>query len=141
MGYVEQSDIEALIPAEFLRQALDDDGDGVADAGVFDKIVETVEEEIDAALGQKYSVPFAEPYPAVVRLAAKILTLWSLYQRRGFHGEANPWETEAARQRKKLDSIGKGDDPLTPDDTGTKPAGVVVTEPAKTYDPGGNLMA
>ncbi len=141
MSYVEQTDIEALIPADFLKQALDDDSDGEADSGVWDKVVAAVQDEIDGALGQKYSVPFTGTIPAVVKAAAKVLTLWSLYQRRGFNGAANPWETEAKRHRDKLDRIGRGDDPLTPDNLGKKPGGIVITEPAKTYDSGGNLMA
>ena len=140
MSYVEQADIEALIPADFLKQALDDDGDGEADSGVWDKVVAAVQDEIDGALGQKYAVPFADPYPAVVKAAAKVLTLWSVYQRRGFHGDANPWETEAKRQRDKLDKIGSGKDALTPDNLGKKPGGIVITEPSKLFDRGGNLM-
>lgn len=141
MPYVEQTDIEALIPAEFLLQALDDDQDGEADPGVWDKLVVAVGDEIDGALGQKYTVPFATPYPSVVKAAAKVLALWSLYQRRGLAGDRNPWESEAKRQRDKLDRIGKGLDPLTPDNLGKKPGGVVITETAKTYDGNGNLMA
>ena len=141
MPYVEQSDIEALIPASFLLQALDDDSDGEADPGVWDKVVSAVADEIDGLLGQKYSVPFAAPYPPAVKAAAKVLMLWSLYQRRGLSGENNPWDSEAKRYRDKLDRIGTGDDPLTPDRVGSKPGGAIVTETAKTHDPNGSLMA
>ena len=140
MAYVLQAEIEAQIPADFLLQALDDNSDGVADAGVFDKIVGAVSDEIDGALGRKYSVPFASP-PSFVKAAAKVLTLWTLYQRRGFAGERNPWETEATRIRKTLDAIGTGKEALTPDDKGKVPGGVVITETAKTHDRQGNLMA
>jgi phage gp36-like protein len=139
MPYVEQTEIEALIPADFLKQALDDDGDGEVDAGVWDKIVVAVQDEIDAALSPTYDVPFADP-PAPVKAAAKVLALWSLYQRRGFSGAANPWETQATRQRDKLDSIGKGDIALTDDNTGFTEGGVVITEPAKTFDSSGRMM-
>lgn len=140
MAYVEQTDIEALIPSDFLTQSLDDDSDGVADSGVWDKVVEAVGDEIDGALGQKYAVPFGEPCPSVVKAAAKVLALWSLYQRRGFAGERNPWEAEAKRLRDKLDRIGRGEDALTPDNLGKMPGGVVIAEDSKTYDANGNLM-
>lgn len=141
MSYVLQADIEADIPAAFLVQALDDDGDGEIDSGAWDKVAVAVGNDIDGALGQKFSVPIPAPFPAVVKAAARILALWHLYQRRGFHGDANPWEVEAKRTRDKLDKIGSGKEALTPDNLGKMPGGIVITEPAKTYDPGGNLMA
>ena len=141
MAYVEQADIEADLPAGFLVQALDDDGDGEADSGAWDKVAVAVGNDIDGALGQKFAVPIPEPFPAVVKASARILALWHLYQRRGFHGDANPWETEAKRVRDKLDKIGSGKEPLTPDNLGKMPGGFVVTEPAKTFDKSGSLMA
>ena len=141
MSYVAQTDIEALIPSEFLTQSLDDDGDGQADPGVWDKVVAAVQDEIDGALSPIYDVPFTGVIPAAVKAATKVLTLWSLYQRRGFHGEANPWESEAKRQRDKLEKIGNGEIALTVDNTGFSAEGVVITETAKTFDSNGNLMA
>lgn len=140
MSYITQDDLKGLIPAEFLRQALDDDSDGEADSGIWEALESGVEAEIDGKLGQKYAVPFASPIPSVVKAAAMALALWSLYQRRGMSGENNPWETQAKEVRAKLDRIGNGDEPLTPGTLGQETGGVVIAEDSKLYVSSGNLL-
>lgn len=130
MAYVTQDDLAGYLPPDFLLEALDDDADGVEDAGLWALLVAAVEDEIDSILGQRYTVPFSSP-PAVVTHSARLLALEALYQRRGVHGDANPWASRAQAQREKLDRIATGEEPLTPDTGRTKPSVSVVSESSR----------
>ncbi len=139
MPYTTQAEIEASIPPQFLRQALDDDGDGSADPGLLDQIILNASSEVDAFLGQRYSTPFTSPFPAVVATAARIIVLESLYLRRGMSGDANPWEARAKQIRVRLSRIGKGDEPLTPDHEREKPSVSFISEDARTHSSSGRM--
>lgn len=130
--YVLLGQLSALIPPQFLTEALDDDGDGVADPGVFDSIVDTVHKEIDGALGQRYPVPFSNPIPAVVADAAIVLTAHTLYSRRAVEDKKNPFDRRAKEVREKLAAIAKGEQPLAPEAKRAKPSASIVSEPSKT---------
>src|SRR4051812_25432138 len=95
MNYVEQTDLVGLLPAATIVQALDDDGDGAADVGIFASVADTVSRDIDGRLGQRYATPFPYPYPAVVTNAARVLAMEALYTRRGKTGDANPFAKQA----------------------------------------------
>lgn len=134
MAYVEQTDLEGLIPAEYLSEGLDDTGDENADtSAVWAQIAQSVQDEIDGRVGGRYAVPFSTPAPAAIKAAAKILALWMVYKRRGVSGDSNPWESQAQSWLKKLDGIGAGDIPLTPDTVSAKPQGSVIVEDSKSY--------
>lgn len=141
MPYVLQSEIEADIPPTFLVEALDDDNDGQADAGLWDKVAESVATEIDGTLGQRFAVPFSSPIPAIVKQAAKVFSLEKLYARRGTPEAQNPWAKQAAAFREKLTRIAKGEEPLTPEIQRAKPSVTAITEPAKTTSSTGSLLA
>jgi phage gp36-like protein len=140
MGYIEQSEIDGLLPTEFQIAAMDDDGDGVADPTIWPSILAAASGEIDGRLGQRYSVPFTAPYPAPVAQAAKVFSLYYTYKRRGISEALNPWAEEAKAWREKLDAIAKGDQPLTASSTQKNPAGVVISEDSKLYSEGGLTM-
>jgi phage gp36-like protein len=91
MAYVQLSDISGSIPADFLTQALDDNGDGQADPGVFDQVATDVGTDIDAYVGLRYQLPLGTPYPPVISSAAKVLACERLYKRRGTTDDKNPW--------------------------------------------------
>lgn len=117
MPYTTQAEIEAEIPALFLRRALDDDGDGSADDGVLDQVIANAGRAVDAALEGLYTVPL-DPVPAVAREAAFIFTCEAIYNRRRQHNdERNPYTDRANTLRTKLERIGKGELPLTLDNT------------------------
>ncbi|MBU4460298.1 MAG: DUF1320 domain-containing protein, partial [Verrucomicrobia bacterium] len=78
MPYVTKADLEGLIPPQFITEALDDDGDGVEDAGLWDKVAAQAGEAVDALLGQRFEVPFAAPVPPLVSQAAKIFAASAL---------------------------------------------------------------
>lgn len=137
--YVSQSDIEGLIPAEFLTEAMDDDGDGSEDTDIWTKCLTATQREIDGRLGGRYTVPFSTPIPAVVSAAAQTIVLYFIYKRRGVADDANPWAKQATDWFAKLDRIGKGEDPLKADVAPDVP-GDVVGEDAKLFSQNGNLM-
>lgn len=131
MPYVIQSDLDGKIPAQLLLQALDDNGDGLADDGVWDKIVVDVESAINSRLEGNYAIPLAAPVPAIISEAAKVLAAEAIYLRRGLAGQQNPWVEQADAMRKRLEEIGSGKLPLTPVTTPQGPAGVVITETSR----------
>jgi phage gp36-like protein len=141
MNYVETTDLLGIIPTAHLTEALDDDGDGVADAGVFCSVADTVSRDIDARLGQRYSTPFVYPYPAVVVFAARILALEALYARRGQKDDKNPYGKQAEAQRAKLDAIGAGTQPLQPGQQRADPSATAITARAHTTPAPGQLTA
>jgi len=57
MGYITNADIEERVGSVALVQLADDDGDGVADAGVVDEARLGAEGEVNSYLGRRYSVP------------------------------------------------------------------------------------
>ena len=82
MPYVDRALVEARIPAPVLTDALDDDGDGIEDTGVFDNIVAAASQEVDGYLAGLYNVPFTGVAPAKVRAAAFAFTCEAIFQRR-----------------------------------------------------------
>lgn len=131
MSYILQSDLDGKIPALLLLQALDDNGDGLADADVWDKLVVDVENAINSRLEGNYAIPLAEPIPAIISEAAKVLAAEAIYLRRGLAGDQNPWVKQADAMRKRLEEIGSGDKPLKPGTSPQGPAGVVITETSR----------
>jgi phage gp36-like protein len=132
MPYLTQAEIEADIPPQFLLEALDDDNDGVADSGLWDKIEVSAAEAIDGVLGQRFTVPFAAPLPAIVKTAARVFILEKLYARRGTKSEDNPWVSQANKLRAKLDLIADGEEPLSPGVQKQNESVTVMKEAAKT---------
>lgn len=131
MPYVTLTDLEAVLPATFLTQSLDDNGDGVIDAWV---AVQTAAcRAVDAVLGLRYGVPFSEPYPAIVREAAFQIAAEALYTRRGVEFDQNPFGKSAATIRATLRQIATGDLPLGPDNARAKPSISIISAPSRTH--------
>jgi len=131
---------KADIPPSFLLDALDDDRDGVEDAGLYDQLAENASAEVDGYLEGRYGVPFTAPLPALVVTASRIFCLEGLYARRGFTRKSdppNPWTGRADDIRKRLDRIAAGEEPLFVDKSG--PSVDVVTEPSRTHSAGGRM--
>ena len=131
MAYIVQTDLKGKVPAQLLLQALDDNGDGVADDGVWDEIIVDVESAINSRLEGNYAIPLAEPIPAIISEAAKILAAEAVYLRRSLTGDQNPWVKQADAMRKRLEDIGSGKLPLTPVTNPQGPTGVVITETSR----------
>jgi phage gp36-like protein len=139
MSYISQSDLKGKVPDQLLLQALDDNGDGLEDDGAWDQLVVDVESAINSRLEGNYAIPLADPLPAIVSEAAKILAAEAVYQRRGLSGDQNPWVKQADAMRKRLEEIGSGDKPLKPDTAPQGPAGVIITEPSR-LNTGGSML-
>ncbi|WP_448579263.1 phage protein Gp36 family protein [Thermosphaera sp.] len=140
MVYVSQSDLDGLIPPQFLAEALDDNQDNHEDAGLWDKIAAQASGAVDALLGQRYRVPFTPPFPSLVTQAARVFAAYALYRRRGYTDDRNPFAKECERLSTKLSRIGQGLEPLTPEADRANASVSVIAEGAKTYA-GGKLIA
>lgn len=128
MPYVTQSEIETAIPGPDLAQALDDDGDGAADAGLLDTIIAQAGLSVDGLLGARFAVPFADPVPAIVRHAAFVFAGELLYDRRPIGEKRNPFKTRANSERERLKAIGQGEQPLVAGQAPAFSPGAAITE-------------
>ncbi len=139
MAYTDQASLAGSIPPEFLLEALDDDRDGEADAGVWAAVEAAAAGEVDSRLGARYAVPLAAPLPPVVAEAARVFVLELLHQRRGVAPEANPWRPQADAMRRRLEAIGDGAKPLSPGaGKASAPVGIV-TSAARTVPASGQI--
>jgi len=141
--YTTQAQVMAKLPAEFVTQALDDDGDGVADEAVWTAVAEDAANQVDAYLGKRYTTPLdPEALPPVASAASLFFVLETLYQRRGYStAETNPFLASAAMSRKALEKIGSGAEALTTEAKKPRPSVVTFTEPSRTHNSSGNLSA
>lgn len=139
--YTTLSQIKAKLPAAFVAEALDDDGDGAIDEDVLTAVLEDAASQVDARLGQRYAVPFdTADLPAIVDSSSLLLVCETLYLRRGFGTEENnPFLASARAARKKLEEIGNGEGQLTPEAQRPKKSVAVFGEPSKTTSANGNL--
>lgn len=131
-AYITMADLNAVIPPQFLLEALDDDSDGAADPGLFDTIVAAGMREVDAILGKRYATPFENPLPGIVQHATLVFVAEALFTRRGKKDKDNPWAEKAAGIRKQLEEIAAGKVPFTPGLDRKKPSISAITEPART---------
>jgi phage gp36-like protein len=129
MPYVSLIQIQTKIPAAILNDALDDDGDGKADAGQFDAIVATASAEIDGYLSGLFAVPFADPAPAKVVSAAMAFVCEMIYQRRGVQEERNPFDSVAKFWRKHLQQVGNREIPFDASAVQAFVPGAAITDP------------
>ena len=128
MSYVTQTQITAALPPERLRDALDDDRDGVADAGLLDQVIARASQAVDGYLASRFAVPFTAPVPPVVGEATAVFTLELLYARRLVTGESNPWKAQADTWRERLQRIGAGELPLDASIKASFYPGAIVSE-------------
>lgn len=139
MPYVQQADVSVDIPPSFIVEALDDDGDGVADVGLWDQVAAAASTAVDSRLGQRYATPFLQNVPAIVTEAARIFASEMLYNRRGVPKDKNPFAGPANEMRSKLDLIGEGKEPLTPQIQRQAPSASAITERSRTFSRTGAL--
>lgn len=133
--YVELTDLQAIIPAQFLTEALDDNNDGVIDA--WEAVQAAAERAVNAALGVRFAVPFiatdTDPIPAIVSEAAFLFAAEACYTRRGVEFDQNPFGKAAATMRATLRQIAAGEMPLAPSIERQKPSVSIITQPARTH--------
>lgn len=106
-AYVTQADLEPYLPAQWLIEAADDDGDGSGETMA--DICNAASDTVDSYLQGRYDLPVSDAAGlAKLKEAAQARALWLCYQRRGRHGDANPYEGEWSRWAKKLEKIEAG---------------------------------
>jgi len=128
MAYITQPAIEAKVPAPVLIDALDDDGDGQADDGLLDQIIQNASDAVDGYLAGLYTVPFSDPIPAAVTTATLIFTLEDIYSRRNIPDAQNPFSKQANDWRARLTKIGNRELPLDAATEKTFTPGAVIVE-------------
>lgn len=80
MAYAVLADMQTRYGADELLALSDRDNSGVADVGVVDAALSDAGMEIDAYLSNRYTLPLASPYPALlVRLCCE-LARYTLYK-------------------------------------------------------------
>lgn len=138
-AYHTRASVAGSIPPDFLLEALDDDRDGIEDAGLYDVIAENASNEVDAFLGARIAVPMATPAPIAVQ-ASRVFCLETLYARRGYSEKTdppNPWAVQAKALRERLGRIASGEEPLEADRS--EAPIVAVYEPSRTTSASGRL--
>lgn len=118
-----KEDLLGDMPLELLTQALDDDGDGVADESAWVAVSASAEERLRTAFGGDVPAKHAQ----AAAYARKLFLLVTLYNRRGLTAEANPYTTAANRAEERLYKLSSGE--VSVDGGNTEPS--FIGEPAK----------
>ncbi len=106
-AYVTEDDLRPSLPAQWIVEAADDDGDGTGET--MGDICDAASDTVDSFLQGRYGLPITDATGlAKLKEAALARALWLCYQRRGRHGDANPYEGEWSRWAKKLEAIEQG---------------------------------
>ncbi|HMO52313.1 MAG TPA: DUF1320 family protein [Kiritimatiellia bacterium] len=137
MSYL-QDEITSRLPKHILLKALDDNGDGVEDDGLWAAVAEAASGAVDAYLEGRYALPLSR-VPALVREAAEVFGCEMIYDRAGQVKE-NPWRDRANGMRATLQKVSEGAMSLGDDLEPAGGPGGLVSEPAKTHRTNGGLM-
>ena len=115
MSYTTRAAVEALIPRPLLLRALDDNGDGAEDTGLFDNLSDSADDQVNGMISTRYALPLDPtiPIPDIITQSALYFLLESIYQRNGIAAGGNPWSQQAMQFREQLKRIGRGEIPLT----------------------------
>lgn len=108
MSYADQARTRKWIGTALEAALLDFDADGSEDAGVYAEAALMADADIDAALAQRYVVPFTTTYPARIVSIANILTAAYFLDHR--HSEAA--DRFRAMAQDKLDRLADGTDDM-----------------------------
>jgi phage gp36-like protein len=138
--YFERADLVGPVPAQFILQALDDNGDGVEDDGAFDTLRKNACDDVDALLSPMFDTPFATPFPVLVSQAARTFAAALLYRRRGVLDASNPFAKDATAMSAKLTAIVEKDQPVPKDFPVSVATVTAITEKSKTFSQAGILM-
>lgn len=127
MPYCTQGDIEKQIPADVLIELTDDTGTGSVVADKVDRAIADADEEIDAFVSMKYSLPFATT-PGLIRRMSVDLAICNLYARRAHLLIPESRKERCEEDRKMLKEIAKGGLKLdVPDPSKNADAGIETT--------------
>jgi phage gp36-like protein len=105
-AYVTSAELLARLTDAVQLQALDDDGDGVADTGRLTSILDDASRWVDARLHA--AAELSSPYPALAAQAALARACWLVYERAGRNGKDNPALDEMQDFRDRMDDVAAG---------------------------------
>lgn len=105
---IQRAAIEAEFDAEHLAEALDDDGDGAEDPGLFESLAAQAAEEVEA---RAELVALAHPAPpaSFLERAAVACLCAMLFRRRGVADDQNPFAGKEKAAFDLLDKLAAGD--------------------------------
>jgi hypothetical protein len=104
-AYITKAELVGSMPLEDIEKALDDGGSSDPEV-VWAAVCQEVADEIHGLLAPAYSYPFPSPVQPTIKTAARTLTLFRLYGRRGLNGDANPMKEAADSTSAHLRGIG-----------------------------------
>lgn len=133
-----QSDLEALLPPEWLTEALDDDANGTVDA--FTAAYNWAEGRIKAKLGPRYGLPLPSGtvIDAVLKDIGIMLGVKACYARRPSSKIGEDLAKDIARAQDALDALATGTHPLSPGLEPVKAPAVIISEDARSHYTGLN---
>lgn len=82
MNYCTLSDIQKRAPDDVLMALTDDESNDVIDAARVDGAIADAGAEIDSLLQSRYTVPFVEPVPTIIRTICETLAVMKLIDRK-----------------------------------------------------------
>jgi len=101
---INYTELKGLMPLHKIVEALDDNGDGAADAGAWTEVLAAVEERIGDCFGGSVPDELADS----VGYARKIFAMEILFDRRNISGDKNPYTKRAEDQEKRLRALAGG---------------------------------
>ncbi len=125
---VEINDLTAFVARDVVVNALDDDGDGIEDADVFDSVKATCKSFITDIFGLN-DIP--EEFQQTVRSTYLLAIASMLFNRRGHSGQNNPYETQYERSIDRLRGLVDGSV-----STADQDGGAAITDRASTFSAG-----
>lgn len=123
---INYTELKGLMPLQDIVAALDDNGDGAADAGAWAEVEAAANERIGDAFGG--TVP--QTFVSAVGYARKIFCAEILFTRRGFSGAHNPYTSRANDQESRLRKLASGEDNASAGEEGShvgSPAQIITT--------------
>jgi len=114
MPYVVRADIEAEFDDAHLLQALDDDGDGAEDSGLFDALASSVDAMVSSHADMIAALGLPTLPATFLRYCARVFMCALLIRRRGSVDEMNPFATPEKEIRSRLERIESGEIDVKP---------------------------
>jgi len=143
MSYFTQADLEALIPAGWLAEGLNDSATASTEEEVaaaaaegFAKVAALTEAEVNGTLSARYAVPMDTANNAGLAAFLKnlcvLIAVEIIFDRRGREMTKSRLE-RLANDRKRLASIACGEDPLSPALKPVNAPGIVFSEDSRVH--------
>lgn len=124
MAYTTQAKIATLIRDDELLRLTDEDGSGEVEATVVDAAIEAADLEIDAYLGERFSLPLS-PVPSILSILSAKMAVYNLYLNAA-EGPPEQWKNEHENALKLLAKVAKGELSLGVSDPDAAGAGTPV---------------